>query len=108
MHAANARYVATRSLLARAALYRHTHDFARAHADLQEVFEIAEPSGMRLHLTDYHLEMAWVLLAEAGFDYAQPADSGTTPLPERSRRQLAAGTPISTTLSQRTMARPVA
>ena len=53
-----------RGLLARAALFRHTHDFARARADLQEVFEIAEPSGMRLHLTDYHLEMARVLLEE--------------------------------------------
>jgi len=40
-------------LLARAALFRHTHDFARARQDLQEVFDIAEPSGMRLHLTDY-------------------------------------------------------
>jgi hypothetical protein len=31
---------------------------------LQEVFDIAEPSKMRLHLTDYHLEMARVILAE--------------------------------------------
>jgi hypothetical protein len=34
---------------------------------LQEVFDIAEPSGMRLHLTDYHLEMARLLVAE-GWD----------------------------------------
>ncbi|MEZ5536538.1 MAG: SEFIR domain-containing protein [Thiolinea sp.] len=53
-----------RGLLARAALHRHTRDFARARQSLQEVFDIAEPSGMRLHLTDYHLEMARVLLAE--------------------------------------------
>ena len=53
------------SLLARAALHRHTRDFARAQADLQEVFDIAEPSGMRLHLTDYHLEMARLLMAES-------------------------------------------
>ncbi len=53
-----------RGLLARAALHRHTRDFARARQDLQEVFDIAEPSGMRLHLTDYHLEMARLLLAE--------------------------------------------
>ncbi len=53
-----------RGLLARAALYHHTRDFDRARQDLQEVFDIAEPSGMRLHLTDYHLEMARVLLAE--------------------------------------------
>ena len=63
-----------RGLLARAALYRHTRDFARAQQDLQEVFEIAEPSGMRLFLVDWHLEMARVLVAEAGFDYAQPSD----------------------------------
>jgi tetratricopeptide (TPR) repeat protein len=52
------------ALLARAALFRHTHDFARARQDLQEVFDIAEPSGMRLFLTDYHLEMARLLVAE--------------------------------------------
>lgn len=55
-------------LLARAALYRDTrnpnHDFTRARQDLQEVYDIAEPSGMRLHLTDYHLEMARLLIAE--------------------------------------------
>ncbi|QTR53091.1 TIR domain-containing protein [Thiothrix unzii] len=51
-------------LLARAALHRHTHDFARARQDLQEVFDIADGSGMRLHLTDYHLEMARLLVAE--------------------------------------------
>ena len=57
-----------RSLLARATLCRDTrnpnHDFTRAHQDLQEVYDIAEPSGMRLHLTDYHLEMARLLIAE--------------------------------------------
>ena len=53
-----------RCLLARAALHRHTRDFARARQDLQEVLEIAKPSGMRLHLTDYHLEMARLLVAE--------------------------------------------
>jgi tetratricopeptide (TPR) repeat protein len=51
-------------LLARAALHRHTRDFARARQDLQEVFDIADGSGMRLHLTDYHLEMARLMLAE--------------------------------------------
>lgn len=53
-----------RGFLARAALHRHTHDFARAQADLQEVFDIADGSGMRLFLTDYHLEMARLLVAE--------------------------------------------
>ncbi len=52
------------ALLARAALFRHTHDFDKARQDLQEVFEIADYSGMRLHLTDYHLEMARLILAE--------------------------------------------
>ena len=51
-------------LLARAALHRHTHDVTRARQDLQEVFDIADGSGMRLHLTDYHLEMARLLVAE--------------------------------------------
>ncbi|UJS25771.1 TIR domain-containing protein [Thiothrix winogradskyi] len=51
-------------LLARAALHRHTRDFARARQDLQEVFDIADGSGMRLHLTDYHLEMARLSVAE--------------------------------------------
>lgn len=55
-------------LLPRAALYRDTrnpdHDFTHARQDLQEVYDIAEPSGMRLHLTDYHLEMARLLIAE--------------------------------------------
>jgi len=55
-------------LLARAALHRDTrnpnHDFTRARQDLQEVYDISEPSGMRLHLTDYHLEMARLLIVE--------------------------------------------
>lgn len=34
---------------------------------------------MRLHLTDYHLEMARLLVAAPGFDFAQPSNSGTTP-----------------------------
>lgn len=53
-----------RGLFARAELYRYTCDFARARQDLQEVFDIAKPNGMRLHLTDYHLEMGRLLLAE--------------------------------------------
>lgn len=57
-----------RGLLARAALHRNIFNpdlnFTCARQDLQEVFDIAEPSGMRLHLTDYHLEMARLLIAE--------------------------------------------
>ncbi len=61
-----------RGLLARAALYRDTrnpnpnHDFLRARKDLQEVYDIAEPNGMWLLLTDYHLGMARLLIAEKG------------------------------------------
>ena len=51
-------------LLARSSLHCHTKDFERAAWDLQEVFEISEPSGMRLHLTDYHLEMGRLVFAE--------------------------------------------
>ncbi|MBX9637265.1 MAG: hypothetical protein K2Q45_06910 [Nitrosomonas sp.] len=55
-------------LLARAALCHDTrnpnHNFTHARQDLQEVYDIAEPSGMWLHLTDYHLEMARLLIAE--------------------------------------------
>lgn len=57
-----------RGLLVRAALHRDTlnpdFNFSRAHQDLQEVFDIAQSSGMRLYLTDYHLEMARLLMAE--------------------------------------------
>lgn len=64
LRAAGTQHHIPHGLLSRAALYRHTKDFTRAHQDLQEVFDIADPSGMRLHLTDYHLEMARLLLAE--------------------------------------------
>ena len=86
LRAAGAQHILPLGLLARAVLHRHTRDFTLARKDLQEVLDITEPSGMRLHLTDYHLEMARLLLAEAGFDStstplsasAQPAGSGTT------------------------------
>ena len=57
-----------RGLITRAALHRHTQNFTFAHKDLQEVHDIAEPSGMRLFLTDYHLEMARLLLAQQAND----------------------------------------
>lgn len=60
-----------RSLLTRAVLHRHTGDFPRAHQDLQEVFVIAERSGMHLHLTDYHLETAHLSLAEGNADQSR-------------------------------------
>lgn len=58
-------------LLARAVLFSHTHNFPLAHQDLKEVFDIADNSGMRLHLTDYHLEMARLLLAEENTENLQ-------------------------------------
>ena len=51
-------------LLIRAAIYRATGNFIKASQDLQEVYDIAEPSGMRLYLCDYHLEMARLLLKQ--------------------------------------------
>lgn len=58
LRAAGTQHHLPRGLLAHAEFYRHCGDAARAQQDLQEVLEIAEPSGMRLHLTDYHLESA--------------------------------------------------
>ncbi|OQX17855.1 MAG: hypothetical protein BWK80_38965, partial [Desulfobacteraceae bacterium IS3] len=51
-------------LLARAALYRLKKEFPKAHADLDEAYEIAERSEMRLYLTDYHLESCRLCIAE--------------------------------------------
>ena len=50
-----------RGLLARAALWRDLNEYTLAQQDLAEVWEIAEPSAMRLFMTDYHLEMARLL-----------------------------------------------
>jgi len=51
-------------LLARAAWFRATQDYKRAHQDLDEAKELAESGPMRLHLCDYHLESARLALAE--------------------------------------------
>ena len=51
------------ALFARALLNYHSKLFNTVWGDLIEIYEIAEPSGMRLHLTDYHLEMAHLILA---------------------------------------------
>jgi len=53
-----------RGLLARAAHFRHTREFAKAQHDLDEVRVLATRCGMRLHLTDYHLEQARLFLAQ--------------------------------------------
>lgn len=67
-------------LLAHAALYNdnrnRNRNFTRARQDLQEVFDIAGFSGMRLHLTDYHLEMARLLIAEKGNPPQSPFSKG--------------------------------
>ncbi len=52
------------ALLARAAWFRATQDYALAHKDLDEAKELAESGPMRLHLCDYHLESARLALAE--------------------------------------------
>jgi len=70
-------------LLFSATLYRKTNQFSPAGQNLQETYEIAEPSGMRLHLTDYHLEMARLILAiEADPDQYKEAT------PDREQRTL--------------------
>jgi len=73
-----------RGLLVRAALHRDTrnpnYDFTRAHQDLQEAHDIAEPSGMRLHLTDYHLEMARLLITEQENPPQSPVEKGESAL----------------------------
>ena len=52
-------------LLARAALNRKLSKYEFALRDLVEVFDIAESGEMRLNLTDYHLEMARLILAKS-------------------------------------------
>lgn len=51
-------------LLTRAKISRKTGDFSKSHQDLKEVYDIANSAGMRLYLTDYHLEMAQLLLKQ--------------------------------------------
>lgn len=53
-------------LLARAALLRDRGAYPAAETDLLEVEEIAGSGEMRLHLCDYHLEMARLCLAVGG------------------------------------------
>jgi len=53
-----------RGLLARAALFRAKKEFENALTDLNEAREIAEYGGMKLFLTDYHLETCRLCLAQ--------------------------------------------
>lgn len=50
-------------LLAKTLLDMNRGVYVEAYLSLREIHEIAGPSGMRLHLTDYHLEMARLILA---------------------------------------------
>ena len=62
-------------LLARAELYRQQGNYGKAEKDLQEVFEIADRSEMRLFLCDYHLAIAKLLRTRTDqeLDQNQPA-----------------------------------
>src|SRR6185295_3507244 len=51
-------------LLRRAAHYRETKEWEKAQHDLDEVRILATRCGMRLYLTDYHLEQARLILAQ--------------------------------------------
>jgi tetratricopeptide (TPR) repeat protein len=61
-----------RGLLARAAHFRHTHEWDKAQHDLDEVRVLATRCGMRLHLTDYHLEQARLLIDQQRRPEAKP------------------------------------
>ncbi len=59
-------------LIARAELYRAKEKWNDAQDDLDEVFDISESSGMRLHECDAHLEQARLYLAQGKKDEAKP------------------------------------
>jgi nucleoside phosphorylase/tetratricopeptide (TPR) repeat protein len=59
-----------RGLLARTPLHRVRGDYERAKRDLAEALRIATRGGMGLHLADYHLESARLLLAQGNRDKA--------------------------------------
>ena len=57
-----------RGIIDRAELYRNRNEFDKAREDLDEAFEIADRSGMRLYICDIHLECSRLIMAmhEAG------------------------------------------
>ena len=73
LHAAGTQDDLPRGLLARAELHRQQGNYQEAEKDLQEVFEIADRSEMRLYLCDYHLGMAKLLQTRTDQDQNQPA-----------------------------------
>ena len=62
-----------RGLLARGILFRHQKDFLKSWADLDEAREIAEYGQMRLHLTDYHLEVCRLIREQLSAFSDQPS-----------------------------------
>jgi tetratricopeptide (TPR) repeat protein len=54
----------TRGLLDRAAFYSQSQQYDKAQQDLNRAFDIADYSGMRLYLCDYHLETARLALVQ--------------------------------------------
>ena len=66
-----------------ASLHRFSLEFSDAYQSLREAYEIIEPSDMHLHLTDYHLEMARLILAVEA-DPAQYPEA----TPDREKRVL--------------------
>ena len=71
------------ALIYRVEYFRCNCNYEAATADLLEVYEIAKSSSMRLHLTDYHLEMSRLILAIEA-DSAQYNDA----TPDRKQRAL--------------------
>ena len=61
--AAAAQHYIPRGLLARAKLCRLRHDYSQAQRDLEDAFDIAIQSGMRLFECDLHLEWCRLILA---------------------------------------------
>ncbi len=68
---AGAQHHLPRGLLARAQYFRLTHEYAKAHDDLNEVRDIAELGGMKLHLCDYYLEKKELCLAQGKKEEAE-------------------------------------
>lgn len=64
LEAAGTQYWLPRGLLDRAVFYSQSQQYDKAQQDLNRAFDIADYSGMRLYLCDYHLEAARLALAQ--------------------------------------------
>ncbi len=80
-----------RGLINRATLHRHTQAFSKAWEDLDEALEIATYGQMKLFLTDYHLEAARLVQAQAqvleGGDHFEVMEMGETMTMSRAEMQ---------------------